>query len=194
MNINQIKGHYSGQNPYRDLLSKSIQKFFGNEVDGEMWSLGGKECLEYKHLTDFGLKFKEYHNVDRDSIDKTDGVIDHPNTEFLDTWRFFKNPKILSYDSTEGIVKANHVTWRLLINMVEYSFTISNEILFVCNFMNGYSNTEYNNYERCRALWITSLCDKFRNRNIKIIEGGYKEGRKDNSTIIMTGLSFYLKR
>lgn len=99
---------YNKHRPYRDRIVE-IQREYGAtkfDSESEFWSLGGPEHFEFielsKHL-DFGVG--SYHTVDRGEmadVSQFNGVVvAHGCTEFIDIFGLWRNPLVLSYDSTE---------------------------------------------------------------------------------------------
>jgi len=150
------RGKYAGKNEYREFLVKALNYYgFTEFYDNEFWTLGGCEWYELKHLVNAGIKFGRdaYHNVDRGVIDKApEGGCAHPNREFLsiqDLWSKWKNPRVISYDATIGMVKSRTGYWQELCYLAITAAKKSGCVLFFWNFMEGYTiHTRYDPIKR----------------------------------------------
>jgi hypothetical protein len=163
---NKVKrGKYAGRNEYREFLVKAL-KYYGLTYfsDCEFWTLGGKEWYEYKHLVDAGIELNpnSYHNVDNGIIDKApDGACAHSSREFLTIhklWNRWKNPRVISYDATMGMVENRTEYWQELCYLAIAAAKKSGYVLFSWNFMEGYKRSSYKPIEKgVYKHWLQSL-------------------------------------
>ena len=159
------RGKYAGRNEYREFLVKALKYYGLTSFSGcEFWTLGGKEWYEYKHLVDVGIEFSpsSYHNVDKDTIDKApDGACAHPKREFLTIhklWNRWKNPRVISYDATIGMVGSRTEYWQELCYLAIDAAKRSGCVMFAWNFMEGYGHTSYKPIEKgVYKQWLQSL-------------------------------------
>ena len=159
------RGKYAGRNEYREFLVK-VLKYYGltSFSDCEFWTLGGKEWYEYKHLVDAGIELgpNSYHNVDKGTIDKApDGTCAHSSREFLTIhklWNRWKNPRVISYDATMGMVESRTDYWQELCYLAIAAAKKSGCVLFSWNFMEGYKRSSYKPIQKgVYKQWLQSL-------------------------------------
>ncbi|MFA5767056.1 MAG: hypothetical protein WC919_03985 [Candidatus Paceibacterota bacterium] len=159
------RGKYAGRNEYREFLVKALE-YYGLTYfsDCEFWTLGGKEWYEYKHLVDAGIELNpnSYHNVDNGIIDKApDGACAHSSREFLTIhklWNRWKNPRVISYDATIGMVENRTEYWQELCYLAIAAAKKSGCVLFSWNFMEGYKRSSYKPIQKgVYKQWLQSL-------------------------------------
>jgi superfamily II DNA or RNA helicase len=159
------RGKYAGRNEYREFLVKAL-RYYGltSFSDCEFWTLGGKEWYEHKHLVDAGVELgpNTYHNVDKDAIDKAPkGACAHSDREFLTIhklWNRWKNPRVISYDATMGMVESRTEYWQELCYLAIAAAKKSGYVLFSWNFMEGYTHTSWQPIEKgVYKKWLQSL-------------------------------------
>lgn len=171
--INYKPGFYAGNKPYRDCLIAALKHFGLTKFQrgSEFWTLGGKEWYEYRFLLEQGLKFgkNSYHNVDYGDIDSLDdpAVVSH-KLDFFDIWQVWKKPKIICFDSTNGLVDNNQSIWVDLVQLGIAAAEIANKVSLNWNFLSGYGNILYdrsdekNDYDKLfdrYEQWLTILVD-----------------------------------
>lgn len=166
--INSQTDFYLGDNAYRDNLIAALHHFnFTEFKEGEeFWTLGAKEWHEYDYLRDNGIKFGPgtYCNVDRGRIDTlTDSSTRRYDfTEFKTIDKLWFNPRVICYDSTEGLVDRNVSVKRMLVGLVDAAVRLSGSVLFTCNFMVSYGGAEFNSNDQMIGIvkhWMDILED-----------------------------------
>jgi superfamily II DNA or RNA helicase len=191
------RGKYAGRNEYREFLVKALKYYsLTSFSDCEFWTLGGKEWYEYKHLVDAGIELgpNSYHNVDKEIIDKApDGACTHSNREFLTIhklWNRWKNPRVISYDATMGMVENRTEYWQELCYLAIAAAKKSGCVLFLWNFMEGYTHSSYKPIQKgVYKKWLQSLKGFAESEGLEIdfYEDGQITKRPSSQTPMLAG-------
>lgn len=148
-NINRRPGFYDPKkkNPYHDYVI-AAQKHFGMitfDKDHEFWTLGGREWCEFKVLVKhFTFGPRSYHSIDYDRLDQNsdERVVAHSFTDFMDSYRYWRKPAVINFDSVNILTKRNDDIWGDVTNLVAQGMNRSQRICFHANIMTQWANIQ----------------------------------------------------
>ncbi len=166
---------YKGKKPYRNFLIQVMRKYgYDPLTSGEMWTLGGAESREYDYLCERGVSMPQeaYHSVDwGDFTRRVDGVVYHPKTRFNTIHEIWTEPRIIAFDSTNGLTPQSTCEWSDIVMLATKAVKRSGDVLLVSNFMGDWAGFSWGLAEKPLEVlrdWLSMAVDRFEWHGFKV--------------------------